>query len=134
VQSHRQASDSLRSDQVRIYERHHHRTVRRQRQRNWQSRFSICQSIEQNPESQIRVNKPEYCRLLALASFAVRPTIFAVRLTIRVANEDAANNKSLAVIRKMEPRWIDYTLAHDLCVHRLVTITTIVAPAAAVAQ
>jgi len=28
----------------------------------------------------------------------------------RVANEDAANNKRLAVIHKMEPQGIDYTL------------------------
>jgi len=34
----------------------------------------------------------------------------------RVANEDAANNKRLAVIHKMEPQGIDYTSS--------VTITT----------
>jgi hypothetical protein len=34
----------------------------------------------------------------------------------------------------MEPRRIVYPVAHDLCVRRLVTITTIVALAAAMAQ
>ena len=34
-------------------------------------------------------------------------TSFVVRFAIRIAGEDAANNKKLAVIRKMEPRWID---------------------------
>ena len=46
----------------------------------------------------------------------------------------AANNNRLAVIRKTEPRRIDYTSPHDLVFIGLVTITTIVVLAAAVAQ
>jgi len=48
--------------------------------------------------------------------------------------KDAANNKRLAVIRKMEPRRIDYTPLYGLVFIGLVTIATIVAPAAAMAQ
>jgi hypothetical protein len=40
----------------------------------------------------------------------------------------------MAVIRKMEPRRIDYTSPHGLVLIGLVTIATIVAPAAAMAQ
>jgi hypothetical protein len=46
----------------------------------------------------------------------------------------AANNKRLAFIRKMEPRLIDYTSPYGFVFIGLVTLATIVALAAAIAQ
>ena len=45
-------------------------------------------------------------------------------------------NKRLAITRKMEPQRIDYASPHDLHIRRSydLTITIIVAPAAAIAQ
>jgi hypothetical protein len=63
-----------------------------------------------------------------------RASISQIAPEIQSEVKDAANNKRLAVIRKMELGRIDYTSPHIVVFVGLVTIPTIVALAAAITR